>query len=60
MSCEYPVICPECGGRGQVPDNPPSWLGGAIWLIECPTCSGDGEVCPAKRDAYRAEHGPDC
>ena len=51
MSCEYPVNCPLCDGRGF---NYPE-------LEEvCPVCNGDGEVCPAKRDAYRAEHGPDC
>ena len=58
MGCECPILCPECGGTGEV-------LGvgaGAriIVKVPCLTCSGDGEVCPADRDAYRAEHGPDC
>ena len=52
MSCEYPVLCPECDGKGF------EMIVGH--RVECPTCHGDGEVCPAKRDAYRTEHGPDC
>ena len=56
MSCEYPVLCPACGGSGAInPFSPQNEK-----LIVCPTCKGGGEVCPVKRDAYRAEHGPDC
>ena len=56
MSCEYPVLCPECGGNGYSVLLLISFDGGQL-MGDCPTCLGDGEVCPAKRDAYRAEHG---
>ena len=68
MSCEYPVLCPSCGGQGavgpvlqmQVRDSRGQHLSPIDVREICTTCSGDGEVCPAKRDAYRGEHGPDC
>ena len=56
MSCEYPVLCPRCGGSGHEQDDRALLHPKAI---DCELCKADGEVCPTKRDAYRAEHGPD-
>jgi hypothetical protein len=38
------VVCPECGGKGQVLDAPDRVLDGRAYWDTCPTCGGSGRV----------------
>ena len=49
-----PVICPECGGAGQVKQQSNSLFSMFINIINCPRCGGTGKVI---RDPCRKCHG---
>lgn len=45
-----PVICPTCGGRGQVQQTQRTIIGSISQIVTCPQCHGKGkivkETCP--------------
>lgn len=47
-----PVVCPTCGGRGQVQQSTRTILGNISQIITCPKCNGKGKII--------ADPCPDC